>query len=402
MTTPLEFADALWRGEEHHPFGATGVVEIDPRTLFVASFGNSIALKTGAGSVVVDTGSPFTAPSIRDSLKEWSDTPVETIVYTHGHIDHVMGADVIGSPDTRVIAHENVPARFDRYRLTAGYNAMINRRQFGVDDLEWPTDYRYPDVVYRDAHTLEVGGETFELRHGKGETDDATWLWAPERDLICCGDFFIWACPNAGNPQKAQRYPREWAMTLRRMAELEAGVLLPGHGPPVVGPERVAAVLNDSAALLESLVTQTIDLMNEGASLPEVLARIRLPEHLSKPYLRPVYDEPGFIVRNLWRLYGGWFDGDPSSLKPPPPGEIAGELATLAGGPFAIADRATALLAEGRLALAGHLAEIALLAAPDDDGVQALYARVYEARAGVEASTMSKGIFTWAAREASK
>lgn len=28
MTTPLEFADALRRGEPHHPFGATGAVEV--------------------------------------------------------------------------------------------------------------------------------------------------------------------------------------------------------------------------------------------------------------------------------------------------------------------------------------------------------------------------------------
>src|SRR5687767_12185328 len=132
MTDPLEFADALWRGEEHHPFGATGTVEIDPRTLFVASFGNSIALKTDAGLVVVDTGSQYTAPAIKSSIGEWTNEPVDTIVYTHGHIDHVMGAEELATDSTTVVAHENVPARFDRYRLTAGYNAWINRRQFGV------------------------------------------------------------------------------------------------------------------------------------------------------------------------------------------------------------------------------------------------------------------------------
>ena len=402
MTTPLEFADALWRGEEHHPFGATGTVEIDPGTFFVASFGNSIALKTQAGLVVVDTGSPFTAPAIRDSIREWSSDPVETIVYTHGHIDHVMGAAVVASPGTQVVSHENVPARFDRYKLTAGYNACINRRQFGVDDLEWPTEYRYPDVVYADTHTLQSGGEAFELHHGKGETDDATWLWAPERELICCGDFFIWACPNAGNPQKVQRYPREWAIALREMAELGATALLPGHGPPVVGAERVAAVLNDSAALLEDLVSQTLSLMNEGASLPEVMRRIRLPEALSKPYLRPVYDEPGFIVRNLWRLYGGWFDGDPVTLKPAAPEDVAAEIATLAGGPKSLADRAEALLNEGNAALAAHLVELALSVVPEDGEVRALRTRIYETRAAGESSTMSKGIYTWAAREASR
>ena len=397
MTSPLEFADALWRGDEQHPFGASGVVPIDPQTLFIASFGNSIAMKTPEGLLIVDTGSPMTAPAIADEIRSWSPEHVEVVIYTHGHVDHVMGADALAGSTAQVIAHENVAARFDRYRLTAGYNATINRRQFGLDELEWPTDFRYPDRIYSDVLVFDMGGEAFELRHGKGETDDATWLWAPDRDLICCGDFFIWACPNAGNPQKAQRYPREWALALREMAELEVSTLLPGHGPPVMGADRVAAVLRDSAGLLEELVSQTLDLMNEGASLDEVLARIKMPQQLNKPYLRPIYDEPEFIVRNAWRLYGGWFEGDPARLKPAPRAAVATEIADLSGGAKPLVARAEEIF-EGDPRVACELVELALAAAPDDDAVRDAAARLYERRSEQESSTMAKGIFTWAAR----
>ena len=50
------------------------------------------------------------------------------------------------------------------------------------------------------------------------------------RRLLCVGDMFIWVVPNAGNPQKVQRYPLEWARALRAMAALDAEVMLPGHG----------------------------------------------------------------------------------------------------------------------------------------------------------------------------
>jgi alkyl sulfatase BDS1-like metallo-beta-lactamase superfamily hydrolase len=182
------------------------------------------------------------------------------------------------------------------------------------------------------------------------------------------------------------------------MGTLGATALLPGHGPPVVGADRVAAVLGDSAALLEDLVEQTLALMNDGASLPEIVTRIRLPEQLSKPYLRAIYDEPEFIVRNVWRLYGGWFDGDPSTLKPGEPGEVAAEIASLAGGSASLAARAIALMEKDRHATAAHLVELARLASPDDAAVLDACARVYAARAEREDSTMSKGIFTWAAR----
>jgi alkyl sulfatase BDS1-like metallo-beta-lactamase superfamily hydrolase len=299
-----------------------------------------------------------------------------------------------------------MPARFDRYKLTAGYNAVINQRQFQVPGLKWPLEYRYPDITYRSALTIDVGGVPIELHHARGETDDHTWTWIPSKRVLCSGDLFIWAAPNAGNPQKVQRYPIEWARALHVMAALGAEVLLPGHGVPVVGADRVKTALLDTAELLESLHDQTVAMMNDGARLDDIIHSVHAPAHLlDKPYLKPVYDEPEFVVRNTWRLYGGWYDGNPATLKPAPDAAVARELASLAGGAAALADRANVLLAAGddaSLRLAGNLAEIASLAAPDDAGVHAVRAAVFGKRAEVEASTMAKGVFAWAAAESSK
>ena len=205
-----------------------------------------------------------------------------------------------------------------------GVQPIINRRQFGFKDLVWPTEYRYPDETYVTERDLDVGGTTFHLRHEKGETDDHTVTWIPRAKVLCCGDLFIWASPNAGNPQKVQRYPAEWAAALRRMAALEPEVLLPGHGLPVVGADRVRAALTDTARYLEHLVDQTLAMMNEGARLSEILHTVRPPADLEGcPYLQPVYDEPEFVVRNVWRLNGGWWDGNPATLKPAPDAALA-------------------------------------------------------------------------------
>ena len=63
--------------------------------------------------------------------------------------------------------------------MTAGYNAVINQRQFKAPGLRWPTEYRMPDETYSDTLAITVGGEPFELFHDRGETDDATWVWSP-------------------------------------------------------------------------------------------------------------------------------------------------------------------------------------------------------------------------------
>jgi len=428
----LALADRLWHGQvgadEYHPVGHIGgLAEICDGVAFVPSFANVSAFTTQDGLVLVDTGSSFVAASVHAELRRWTGGRLHTAVYSHGHIDHVFGVPVWaaesaerGWPEPVVVAHEALPARFDRYTATAGYNEVINRRQFGVPSLCWPVEYRYPDRTYRDQLGLDVGGTAFELRHEKGETDDHTVTWLPGRRVLCCGDLFIWASPNAGNPQKVQRYPREWAGALRRMVALEPEYLLPGHGLPIVGAERIRQALTDTADLLDSLVDQTLAVMNAGGRLDDAIHGVVPPAHLmGRPYLRPVYDEPEFIVHTVWRLYGGWWDGNPASLKPAPERALAAELAALAGAQ-ALADRALALLAEARagadagpeagaeagaeradgaLRLAGHLAELAWLAAPGDRGIGRTRHEVCSARADAATSTMATGVFRWAARE---
>jgi hypothetical protein len=200
----------------------------------------------------------------------------------------------------RVVGHRNVRARFDRYRLTRGYNTHINTKQFNTRS-EWPDQYRYPDLYYEVCAIScacacvapcgsRAGRHHLEKRliGGRGSAGHAHlgcgWRAAravprPWRDgrrhvgvdprpqkcvgrramcacvcvcvggacmcarisatgrvadpALCTGDFFIWASPNCGNPQKAQRYPIEWAAALRKMSRLQPDLLLPGHGPPM-------------------------------------------------------------------------------------------------------------------------------------------------------------------------
>ena len=412
MTDVLETADRLFTGEldpaEHHPFNQFGdLAEISDRTAFVAAFANASAFSTDDGLVVVDTSSPFLCGKVHESLRSWNQDRLDTAVFTHGHIDHCFGVELYEAEATangwrapNVIAHEAIADRFARYVETAGYNGIINQRQFRTKEPFWPTEYRYPDETYRTRLDIEVGGETFELHHARGETDDHTWVWTPDRKVLCTGDLFIWASPNCGNPQKAQRYALEWAQALTTMAALEPEVLLPGHGLPIIGKERVHAALIDTAALLEYLHVETIKMMNEGARLDDIVHAVTAPPNLlAKPYLRPIYDEPEFVVRNVWRLFGGWYDGNPAHLKPAPEAALAGELAELAGGARRLATRAVALAADGDLRLAGHLAELAGLAAPTDPIVQGARADVFEQRVEAEASTMAKGLFGWAVAE---
>ncbi len=390
--------------------------EIGDGVAMVEAFSHCVLFDTDDGLLAFDTSNEHGGARVVEAVRGWRPTRFNTIVYTHGHVDHVGGcgafihdAETCGHARPRVVGHENVPARFDRYNLTDGYNKVINERQFGQFrrrgyDIAGashflPTATPKPDTIYRDRMSLNVGGLDVELHHAKGETDDHTWAWIPKHKAICAGDFFIWNFPNAGNPQKVQRYPREWAAAIRDMAGQGAELFLPAHGLPIGGAARIRKVLNDVADALEHLVSETLALMNQGARLNDIIHTVKVDQAvLEKPYLKPMYDEPEFVVRNIWRMYGGWYDGNPANLKPAKDAVLACEIAALAGGAGKLADRALTLTGSD-LRLACHLAEMAVLAEPANAHAHAMRSEVYQKRRDSETSLMAKGIFGYASNE---
>jgi alkyl sulfatase BDS1-like metallo-beta-lactamase superfamily hydrolase len=400
--------------------------ELDDDLAVVESFSHCVVLRTDDGLVAFDASGAKSGRAVVEAITAWTTDPVSHLVYTHGHVDHVGGSRAFAAKwgDPTVVGHTNVAERFDRYERTNDWNIQINARQFGGirQDLglgldpgldpgsteeemgRWrhflPAGTLRPTLVVDDHRTIEVGGHPIELHHARGETDDHIWAWLPERRTIMAGDFLIWNFPNAGNPQKVQRFPIEWAAALRAMAAMGPELIVPAHGLPISGRERIAGVLDTIATTLETLVDQVLEMMNGGATLDEIVHTVRVPDDvLAKPYLRPLYDEPEFVVRGVWRQFGGWWDGAASRLKPAPDAAVGAAVAELAGGTTPLLDRARAAVEAGDLRLACHLADFAGWAAHDDPEVHAARAEIYWKRRAAERSLMSKGIFAAAARE---
>jgi alkyl sulfatase BDS1-like metallo-beta-lactamase superfamily hydrolase len=169
----------------------------------------------------------------------------------------------------------------------------------------------------------------------------------------------------------------------------------------VHGRDAVRTLLTETARYLRVIIDQVLTRMNAGQSPEEIFHAVEPDPALStRPYLQARYDHPKFIVRNLLRQWGGWWNGNAADLLPATWAAQAQEIATLAGGVAALVKRGRMLLEQGDTIMAAHLAEWATRAAPTDREAQALKRDVYAQRLEETPVLMAQGIFRAAMNDA--
>jgi len=320
-------------------------------------------------------------PAVLDAIREVSDAPLHTLIYTHGHVDHAFGAWAIAEAGLtpEVVAHEAVIPRFERYiRLRGSIAQYMSQPEDQLpasrDDVVWPTR------TFRDRLELEIGGETFVLAHHKGETDDQLYVWVPGRGALASADYYQGFLPNAGNGKRVQRHVEEWAVALREMAALEPTILLPAHGEAITDPALIQENFVALADAFETIVEQTIAGLNAGLRKDQVSEGVELPMHLAaNPTLREQYVSVEDVSKMVIKRYTGWWNDLPSSWTPATLEAQATVIAALAGGVDGLVEAARISL-DGDVQMACHLADWAWLAAPDHPDVQQLVIDAYKAR----------------------
>lgn len=345
-------------------------------------FGNTGVVETSEGLVLVDVPGHRWVGKMMKMLREKFVGKVHTIFLTHGHLDHALTLDTVfeeasqkGYPGPRVIAQRNLVKRFNRYRMLHGYHDHINRIQFAVPPgvSAFPLPGRYPDTTFDQSISLSVGGMDFHAYYALGETDDALWVWVPEKKTVFAGDLIVVGMPNVGNPFKVQRFVLDWAEGLEAILAKEPEILIPGHGPVTQGKEKIRQQLLTISRALRYLHDEVVKRLNAGLWYEDILHEVDLPEDLkNSEYLAPVYGCPKFVVHGILRQYTGWYDGNPSNLFPPKKIEIQKEILSLIGKE-AVLKKAVDLKEKGRTALALQFVDMALAGENTDEEKKQLH-----------------------------
>ncbi|TFF97804.1 MAG: MBL fold metallo-hydrolase [Promethearchaeota archaeon] len=345
----------------------------------IPSFGNVGIIETNEGLVMFDIALKQYGPRNFKTLRSITQKPIKYLIYSHGHFDHCFGFEPFiteinekGWDMPEIVAHQNVVKRFKKYQMLDEYHKWLNAQQFGSvmgkqDEVVSPNDVLNPTILLDGMHpyTFELGGTEFEVNHDIGETDDSSWLWVPEKELICTGDLMVSSYPNVGNPYKVQRYPKGWAIAMENMMEKDAKYIIPGHGKLIKGKEKVKDVLQITAEAMHFVHDEVVKRMNEGKWFEQIfheMLEIYPEKFKTHEYLKPLYGSYRFAIHAVYRLYHGWYDtGNPTDLFPAKSNEIARELLKL-NNPNKYLQHAESLYNNNEFQLALHILDIVIKA----------------------------------------
>lgn len=377
----------------------------------IGGFGNCGVVETDEGLVIFDISNKALGPKIFRDLREVTDKPVRYIIYSHGHFDHCFGFTPFikeikekGWEMPEVIAHENSVKRFEKYRMLDKYHIWLNQQQFA--SLKRPLEVSAhetldPTIIIRgnEEFTFKFGGLTFEIYSEWGETDDAIWLWLPEKKVIFAGDLMVSHFPNVGNPYKVQRYPKHWALAMERMMEKNAEYLAPGHGELIEGKERVKEVLSITAEAMNFVHNEVVKRLNEGKWFEQIFHEMVeiFPDKLkNSPDLLPMYGCYEFAIHAVYRLYHGWYDtGNPTDLFPAKSADIAKEFLKVADGAQFL-EQAKKTVEQGKLQLALHLLDVIINGTESENALLLetlkLKSKVLQQKAEIETSFIASNI----------
>ena len=354
---------------------------------------NIVMIEGDDGIILVDAGlSPRSSREILAEFRKITDKPIRGIIYSHFHHDHIDGIkglvseEQVAEQGIRLIAHQSLlsnlteesqllgPVLALRGGYTFGFMLNPEDRQgmnAGIGPLPIggrPGSFIAPNEWVDDRLQTTIAGVALDILHVPSEAPDELAVYLPEDNILI--DTEVLQGPTFPNVYTLRgtkfRDPAVWVQSIDRLRALKAEHLVPTHGRPVSGAEKVDEVLTMTRDGIQYLLDQSIRWMNRGYTPDELAEHIALPPHLAgyAPYLRPYYGTVQQSVREIYVGQLGWFEGDPVALNPTPRADRSGRLVGLMGGPETVLAEAQRAYGEGDFQWSAELATLLLRTNP--------------------------------------
>jgi glyoxylase-like metal-dependent hydrolase (beta-lactamase superfamily II) len=231
-----------------------------------------VIISDDAVMIIDATATPIMAQDVIKRVRRITDKPIKYVTLSHYHAVRVLGVSgyrnegleqIIASRDTYDLIVERGQQDMDS---EIGRFPRLFRDVESVPGLTWPT------LTFKGEISLWLGQlEVRIMQLGRGHTKGDTIVWVPEDQVLFSGDLVEYeaAC------YTGDAYLSDWPQTLDNLAALNAEKLVPGRGPALDSPEKIAEGLAYTKDFVTTLYASAREAVAEQMSLKQTMAHVR-------------------------------------------------------------------------------------------------------------------------------
>ncbi|WP_374346402.1 alkyl/aryl-sulfatase [Phenylobacterium sp.] len=355
--------------------------------------------------------------------------PVVALIYTHSHTDHFGGGrGLVSQADVdagkiQIIAPDGFLEHAVSENIIAG--AAMGRRatyQFGYFLPKGPTGQLSagigaaispgtqtlipPNVTIKTTgQEMTVDGVRLQFQVTPGTEAPAEMnIYLPDLKALCMAENANASQHNLLTPRGALvRDAKAWADYLTESLRLygdKTDVMFTSHAWPRFGQAQVDDFLAKHRDAYKFLHDQSVRMMNEGLTGPEIANRLKLPPALDNEwYNRGYYGSLSFNSRAVYQRYMGWYDANPVNLAPLEPADESARYVAAMGGEKKVLAAAKAAHAKGDDRWAAQLLNRLVYANAKDQVARNELAGVYDAMAYATENAIWRNMYLSAATE---
>jgi glyoxylase-like metal-dependent hydrolase (beta-lactamase superfamily II) len=233
--------------------------------VYVFRYGNhqSMFIVTSQGVIATDPISyQRPAKPYIDAIRAVTDKPINYVIYSHHHYDHIAGGQPFKELGATFLAHVRAKERLLELKKQ---NALL-------------ADVVMPDQVVDAKKTITLGGTSLELIFvGRNHSDNSLVMRLPKEKLVFVVDFApIESVQFRNIPDNAS--PLEYIASLKKLAALDWDRLIPGH-PYAGGRFGTKKDVEDDISYLEDLSSEVRKAADAGKCFDAAMKEVKLPKY---------------------------------------------------------------------------------------------------------------------------
>ncbi len=204
----------------------TNFIQVTPHTyasIGGTGFGNMGAIILSDYIIVIDSSLyPITGKLFREYLEDKFKKPVQMLIITHHHGDHIFGNQSF--QDVNIVSSSKTLDNIENKYYQDGMD-RLNRE----DPLtEGKLEIIKPNLTFEDNLIIREGEDTVQIIHGGGHTLGSSYVYYQNEHVLFTGDLlFAKSFPYGGD---LTVNPDKWIEQMEKLERIDVNKVVPGHG----------------------------------------------------------------------------------------------------------------------------------------------------------------------------